>query len=137
MSQANSLSRRRNSLTADEFNAVRTLLPNWSEERIEAARLHLVEGMTLQATAEKVGMASRQYVSSTVRIFLNYYDRYRAAVTGSGGADEEKPVPPGWELAVVVAPKELLDQLYVDIAAATKSSQASEPVRKRRTKGGQ
>lgn len=101
-------------LTASEFASIVPLL-RISENRIEAARLALVEGVTWQIIAEKYGW-SRQAVGGTINAVWRLVEKYRESqrTAASAGA----LLPPGWEQVTLIAPSYLIAQFRRDIAAA-------------------
>ena len=101
-------------LTASEFAAIVPLL-RISENRIEAARLVLVEGVTWQAIAEKYGW-SRQAVGGTVNAVWRMVEKYRESQRTAANAGAL--LPPGWEQVTLIAPSHLIAQFRRDIAAA-------------------
>jgi hypothetical protein len=104
-------------MAAAEFEAVKPLL-NISNERIEAARLCLVEGRTLQAVGDQFG-CSRQSVNESVRVIWKTLENYRESqrVAASAGA----LLPPGWEQVTLIAPGHLIAKFREDIAQASPS----------------
>lgn len=101
--------------TAAEFGAVRPLL-NISHDRIEAARLALVEGQTLQAIGDQFGW-SRQAVGDAVSVVWrkleDYHESQRAA------ANAGALLPPGWEQVTLIAPSHLIAKFRGEIAQAS------------------
>ena len=108
-------------MTAAEFEAVRPLL-KISDDRIQAARLALVDGQTLQAVGDRFGW-SRQAVGDAVstvwRTLESYHESQRAA------ANAGALLPPGWEQVTLIAPTHLIDKFRGEIAQAS-----PQPVKK-------
>ena len=73
-------------LSAKEFDALRPLL-RISERRIEAARLAMVEGHTLQSVADRYGW-TRQAVGDAVRIVWRQHERYIMAKNREAASGE-------------------------------------------------
>lgn len=119
-------------MAASEFEAVRPLL-NISDERIEAARLALVEGRTLQAVGDQFGW-SRQAVGDAVSAVWKKLEDYRESqrVTANAGA----LLPPGWEQVTLIAPSHLIEKFRGEIALASPQPQRKKPApsRAKRTK---
>jgi len=99
-------------MIAAEFEAVRPLL-GISSERIEAARLALVEGRTLQAVGDQFGW-TRQAVGSTINVVWKMWENYRETQRAVALATAQ--VPPGWEKATLIAPGHLLDKFRGELA---------------------
>ena len=116
--------------TAAEFEAVRPLL-NISHDRIEAARLALVEGRTLQAIGDQFGW-SRQAVGDAVSVVWkkleDYHESQRAA------ANAVALLPPGWEQVTLIAPSHLIAKFRGEIAQASPQPERakSAPARSKR-----
>ena len=100
-------------MTAAEFEAVRPLLKNISPERIEAARLALVEGRTLQAIGLMFGW-TRQAADDAVAVVWKTTESYRAALRA--GAEASARLPPGWEQVTLVAPDHLIAKFRAELA---------------------
>ena len=77
---------RKRRMTAEEFEVVRVrLAQRINATRLEAARLALVEGMTLQSVADRFNWSSRHLISKLVQP----HERCEA-----GKADPERPPEP-------------------------------------------
>ncbi|RRD64171.1 transcriptional regulator [Comamonadaceae bacterium OH2310_COT-174] len=100
-------------MTEAEFEAVRPLL-NISAKRIEAARLALVEGQTLQAVGSQYGW-SRQAVGDAVSVVWSRLHDYREAQRAAAHA-ADAALPPGWEQVTLVAPSDLISEFRKAIA---------------------
>lgn len=111
-------------MTALEFAALRPLLRN-EPERVEVARLVLVEGMTHEAAGQQYGL-SRQNVSSLMVMVLRVHERFVRAQAEADAAVAAL-LPPGWERATVVAPKALLAKLREDAAQALQEQAGGRP----------
>jgi hypothetical protein len=64
-------------MSAPDFEAVRPMLKNIAEARIEAARAVLVDGKTLQAVATAHGWKARQTVSDCVDVVFEAFERWK------------------------------------------------------------
>lgn len=72
---------RKRRMTAEEFEVVRVrLAQRINATRLEAARLALVEGMTLQSVADRFNWSSRQTVNCVNRIAFDDLVKYRKLV---------------------------------------------------------
>jgi hypothetical protein len=101
-------------MTAAEFEAVRPFL-KISDERIEAARLAMVEGETLSSVGSRYGW-SRQAAGDAVRVVWQALESYQASqrATANAGA----LLPPGWEQVTLIAPAHLIEKFRDEIAQA-------------------
>ena len=101
-------------MTAEQFDAVRPLLKRMSPQRVEAARLALVDDLPLQGIADHYGWSSRQNVSDAVTSVFQAWGRFEETrlLAASGGGN----VPEGWETATLTAPPELLTKFRKEIA---------------------
>lgn len=110
-------------MTAAEFDAVRPLL-NISDDRIEAARLALVEGRTLQIVGDQFGW-SRQAVGDAVSVVWKKLEDYRESqrVAANAGA----LLPPGWEQVTLIAPSHLITKFRGEIALASPPPERKKP----------
>lgn len=117
-------SRRR--VTAAEFDAIRPLL-RISQDRIDAARAALVDGLAQQTIATPYGW-TRQAVNDAVTVVWNTLSKYRASQSNSANAGVL--LPPGWELVTLVAPTCLIEKFRSEIAThAAGTSPGSEKKR--------
>lgn len=108
-------SAKKRSMTASEFAAVEPLL-KIKTERIKAARLVLVDGMTYEGAAKVIGLGwTRQAVNDCVRVVWREFQAFQKA---SVAAQTNKTIPEGWEQITLVAPSELIPEFYAQIAAA-------------------
>lgn len=111
-------------MTAAEFEQIRPFLKDrFSDERINAAFLGLVEDQTLEGIGV-IYNQSRQGVSDSIskvwKVWEQYQDSQRAAQRGT--------IPEGWEQITIVAPKDLIPEIYAQIAAAkTDANEAPKP----------
>lgn len=111
--ETNQKSRRaKRRIISAEFDAVRPLL-NISSDRIEAARLVLVEGKTLQAVGDKFE-CTRQAVGDTVNVVWRTLERYHESQRAAANAGAL--LPPGWEQVTLIAPTNLIDKFRAEIA---------------------
>ena len=102
-------------MTAAEFDAVRPLLKNVSDDRAAAARAALVDGETLAVIAQRHG-CSRAAVNGAVGTFWNRLEEYHEAQRATAHAG--LLVPPGWEVVTLVAPSALVTKFRAEIALA-------------------
>jgi hypothetical protein len=100
-------------MTATEFEAVRPFL-NISAERVEAARLVLVESSTMQLAGKQFGK-SRQTVNDAVAVVWKIFGRFQAAQQAQARA--EGLIPSGWEKMTVIAPSPMIARFRAEIAA--------------------
>lgn len=106
-------------MTAAEFDAVRPLLKNVSDDRAAVAREALVDGDTLAVVAERHD-CSRQAVNKAVGTFWNRLTEYHEAQRATAHAG--LLVPPGWEVVTLVAPSALVAKFRAEIALAAVTS---------------
>lgn len=97
-----------------EFAAIRPLLTTISEERIEAARLALVEGNRHSAIAEQFGW-TRPAVTDAARVVFQKVEAYRQSQEALRQAQGGEGVPPGWERAELIAPAALIEKFRAEI----------------------
>jgi len=107
-------------MLAVEFESVRPLL-NISAERVEAARLVLVEGHTLQTAGNRFGW-SRQAVGDTINVVWKTLENYRKAQD----ATASERLPPDWEKATLIAPRHLIDKFRGEIAQVVPQTYGSK-----------
>lgn len=112
---------KRRSMTAAEFESVMPFLRNISEERKKAARMALVDGMTLQGIGNIFGW-SRQAVSICVDVVWREFQNYQDSLN----AQQKGHLPDGWERVTLVAPAELIPGFYAQIAEATSRKKTGE-----------
>lgn len=110
------ISKRR--VTGAEFDAVRPLL-RISEDRIEAARAALVDGLAHQSIATPHGW-TRQAVNDAVTVVWKTLQAFREAQGKSTNAGVL--LPPGWTQVTLVSPTFLIDKFRAEIAAYVGSS---------------
>ena len=106
-------------LTAHEFAAFRPFLRN-DPDRVEVARLVLVEGLTHEAAGQRYGL-SRVNVTMLMAAVAKSYERHQRAQAEADQAVAAL-LPPGWERATVVAPRQLLERLRAEVENAAQSS---------------
>ncbi len=105
--------RKKMSMTASDFAAVRHLV-NISEDRIEAARLILVEDRSYEPVAEQFGWKGKQAAyMATKAVWDRFQDYQRAQAASSAVA-----LPKGWERIVFTLPTSIIDHVYTLIAEA-------------------
>lgn len=101
-------------MTGAEFEALRPLL-KISDERVQAARLALVDGQTLQGVANLYGW-SRQAVGDAVKVVWKTFERYHESQRAAASAGAL--MPPGWEQVTLIAPTALIAKFRAEIADA-------------------
>lgn len=101
-------------MTGTEFEALRPLL-KISNDRMEAARLALVEGQTLQGVANLYGW-SRQAVGDAVNVVWKIFEKYHESQRAAASAGTL--MPPGWEQVTLIAPTSLIAKFRAEIAEA-------------------
>jgi hypothetical protein len=101
-------------MTGTEFEALRPLL-KISDDRVEAARLALVDGQTLQGVANLYGW-SRQAVGDAVGIVWKTFEKYHESQRAAASAGAL--MPPGWEQVTLIAPTSLIARFRAEIAQA-------------------
>lgn len=103
----------RRSMTAAQFAVIEPLL-RISPERMKAARLVLVDGMTYEGAANVIGQGwTRQAITSCITPVWRKFQAYQAAL----GTAEGKAIPEGWEQVTLVAPRETIRDLHDKIAS--------------------
>ena len=82
-------------LSEVEFEALRPLL-RISDQRVEAARMAMVDGLTLQAVADRYGW-SRNSVYDAMRVVWQQHERYLMAkkIEAAMLQAESTPAPDG------------------------------------------
>ncbi|WP_075790610.1 TrfB-related DNA-binding protein [Massilia putida] len=110
------------SLTPAEFHACVPLVPQLSPERVSAARAVLVDDEKQVEVANRYGI-TRQAVNGSVKAMWEIFQSYQAAKQIEVDMTEAA-LPPGWRVATVAAPGEMLDRLRVDAAAAAAAAAA-------------
>lgn len=126
-------------LTAEQFDAVTPHLGRLSQERVQAARMALVDDLPMDGIAKHFGWSSRQTVSDAVSSVFAAWARYEEAqlVSGTVGV----LTPPGWEPVTLLAPpalitrwrKEVQNEFGKILAAAHNTQVQAEKPRKRRS----
>jgi hypothetical protein len=117
-------------MAASEFEAVRPLL-KISEERIEAARMVLVDGATFQAAGDKFGW-TRQSTGDVVDTVWKAFEMCRESQRAATKAGTL--LPPGWEQVTLIAPTWLIDRFRRELAeVATETIQIDAKQHRSRT----
>lgn len=111
-------------MTAAEFEGVRPLLANLSKERIEAARMALVDGQSMTGIAAIYGW-TRQAVSQSVSAVWGYFEKYSHARRAESLAVPPVQLPPGWEQVTLVAPSSMVAQWRDQVAQHVTSMPAT------------
>ena len=109
--------------TATDFDAVRPLLKNVSDDRADRARSALVDGETLAVIAERHG-CSRQAINNDVKTFWDKITDYHAAQRTTSNAGVL--LPPGWEQVTLIAPSALIEKFRAEIAMMATLSPADQ-----------
>lgn len=114
-------------MTAVEFEAVRPLLDNIAKERIEAARMVLVDGQSMPGVAVIFGW-TRQAVYQCVGAVWAFFEKYNRSRRAEAIAQME--LPPGWERVTLVAPSAMIAQFREQLAqvAVTMPALAPPPI---------
>ncbi|HDS0942801.1 TPA: hypothetical protein QDZ12_006177 [Pseudomonas putida] len=112
---------RKRSMTSAEFDAVLPFLRGISDERKKAARLALVDGMTLEGVGNIFGW-TRQSVNTCVRVVWREFEAYQESLN----ARQSEHLPDGWERVTLVAPADLIPGFYAQIAEATARKKTGE-----------
>ena len=106
--------RKARSMTAAEFEQIRPFLKErFSDERINAAFLGLVEDQTLEGIGT-IYSQTRQAVSDSISKVWKVWEQYQEAQA----ATQRAKAPEGWEQVTLMVPKDLLPSFYAQIAAA-------------------
>lgn len=113
-------------ISKQDFDLLTPLLPTMRPDRIEAARLALVEGASLPSIAEALGMKSRQAVDDAVRIVWKTHLLVQRRLDAE--ATLRSAVPEGWISVRLLAPVELVPSLQELI----RSSSAGDTSKERR-----
>ena len=104
--------------TQAQFDAAASLLHRkMKPERLESARLHLVDGLTMKAAGAAVGRAepySRQVVDDACKIVVRAWQTYEN-LQAQGPIPS---VPNGWERVTLVAPPALANEFRQRAAQA-------------------
>jgi hypothetical protein len=108
------MSRAKRRMTAADFDAVRPLLKNVSDERAAVAREFLVDGKTLAEVGER-HQCTPQAVDTAVRTFWLKQAEWRESQRVSTHAGVV--VPPGWEIVTLIAPSALVERFRAEVAA--------------------
>lgn len=110
-------------MTPADFDAVRALLKQVSDDRAAVARAALVDGETLAVIAER-HQCTRQAVNGAVDTFWSKLAEYHEAEKAKAHAGVL--VPPGWEVVTIVAPTEMIEKFRADLAALPSSAGAKK-----------
>jgi len=124
-------------LTAQQFEAVRPHLGRLSDQRVQAARMALVDDLPMDGIAKHFGWSSRQTVSDAVSSVFAAWARYEEAQLVSGRVG--LLTPPGWEAVTLLAPpalitrwrKEVQNEFGKILAAAHNTQVQAEKPRQR------
>jgi len=100
-------------LTEAEFAAVLNLLPDLKSDRVEAARLAMVEGKTRQEIADSYAW-THQAVTDSVNVVWRRVEAYRKTQDELAQA-KQASIPPGWERAELIAPKAMIRRFRQEI----------------------
>src|SRR5476649_1648547 len=123
------ISKRR--MTAADFEAVRPLL-RISQDRVDAARAALVDGLPHQAIATPYGW-TRQAVNDAVTAVWKTLQDYRAAQSKSANAG--LLLPPGWEQVTLIAPTALIERFRAEIATYAGAAAVGLDMKASKSKG--
>lgn len=117
------MARAKRRMTAADFDTVRALLKNISQERGDAARAALVDGDTLAVIAARHS-CSRQAVNEVVGTFWDALTRYQEAQRTA--ENQGLLLPPGWEKITMIAPSYLIEKWRAELAAAGTATPAEQ-----------
>jgi hypothetical protein len=106
-------------MSSNDFEALRPML-GMSPERIESARLALVDGLSLGIVAKRYGV-TRQSIGDAVSIVYRTFEKQRSSLVSAAGLPEE------WVVATLVAPPELIDKFRQEIEKAKSRKRAKVP----------
>jgi hypothetical protein len=109
-------------MSLQEFEAVLPLIKKISDQRREAAKAALVDGMSLATVAEAFGW-SRQAVNDAIGQVWAARERYHESQRAN--AQASVLLPPGWEQVTLIAPSHMIERFRADIAKT--STEAPEP----------
>ena len=116
-------------MSLQEFEAVLPLIKKISDQRREAAKAALVDGMSLATVAEACGW-TRQAVNDAIRQVWAARERYHESQRATAQAG--LLLPPGWEQVTLIAPSHMIERFRADIAKT--STDAPEPEAKTKRK---
>lgn len=105
--------RDRSLLEPSDFKALAALLPSLTERQREAARLVMVEGISMAEAGERVGF-TRQNVSLTVKRMDSLLDALTLAKGHQGG----------WSTVTLAGPAELLAKWKSEAMVAAEAAKA-------------
>lgn len=103
-----------------EFQACIPLVRQLAEDRVAAARAVLVDEEKPVDVARRYGW-SRQAVGICVDKLCEALENYQAAKRYEAEVTEAA-LPPGWKVATVVAPSQVLAKLQADVEAAANAA---------------
>ena len=111
-------------LTASEFADLHPLLTRMTPERIEIARLAIVDGRSMPSIGTQYG-CTKQSVADAITIVWREAEKYResqrVAVVN---------LPPGWEQVTLIAPSRLVKQFRDELNRATMRAASPRTARK-------
>lgn len=108
-----------------EFQACIPLVQHLAEDRVAAARAVLVDGERPVEVASRFGW-SRQAVGICVDKLCEALENYQAAKRYEAEMTEAA-LPPGWRVATVAAPAQVLAKFQVDVEAAAAAAGIPAP----------
>lgn len=120
-------------MTQAEFDTLRPLL-RMTPERVESARLTLVEGLTLEAAGlRRPGPKpyTRQAVADAVRIVIRAKQTYEQTKQAADAAGTV--LPAGWERVTLIAPSPLVAEFRQRVELA-RDSTSSVPAKRHATR---
>ena len=115
--------RNRSLLSASNFEAIAALLPTLSDRQREAARLVMVEGISMAEAGARAGF-TRQNVSLTVKRFDSLVDALTLAKGHQGG----------WSTVTLAGPPALLAKWKAEAVVAAERAKALKTPELRRGK---
>lgn len=107
-------------MTPAEFQACIPLVRQLAEDRVAAARAVLVDGDRPVDVAARYGW-SRQAVGICVDKLCDALESYQVAKQFEAEMIEAA-LPPGWKVATVAAPVQVLAKLQADVEAAANAA---------------
>ncbi len=118
---------RKRRMTGSDFEAVRPLL-DISENRIEAARAALVDGLTLRVVGERYGW-SKQSVDDAINIVFRTFEKYRLSQQAAE-ITMSKSLPRGWKQVTIAAPSHMIRKFQSEVAKTVKENEKAEKAKR-------
>lgn len=112
-----------NRMAAADFEAVRPFL-KISEDRISAARMHLVDGKTCPEVGELYGWTKQAVWGACAKV----WKAFDTLQQSQAAAKSAETIPDGWESATLVAPSAMIARFRAEVATL----EPGAPVKKRK-----